>query len=101
MEPEIGPAAFVRYRKAIAPDPDLAAPDNRRTDAACSDNDDTALTGAMCADAGDGRVMGVNNGMERMRMLRELIACPFAADPGKPDGSMDGAQRVGTKPGFF
>jgi hypothetical protein len=45
--------------------------------------------------------MGVNNGMERMRMLREFIACTFAADPGKPDGSMDGTQRVGTKPGFF
>src|SRR5205814_6361540 len=101
MEPEIRPAAFVRYRKAIAADPDLAPANNRKTDAARSDDDDPAVAGAMRADAGDGRVMGVNNGMERMRMLREFLACTFAADPGKPDGSMRRTQRVGAKPGFF
>jgi hypothetical protein len=36
-----------------------------------------------------------------MRPQRELLDRTFAADPGKPDGSMQGAQRVGAKPGLL
>ena len=101
MQPEIGAAALVGYRKAIAADPDLASADNGKADAAGSDDDDAAVAGAMRADAGDRRVMSVNDGAERMRPQHELLERAFAADAGKPDGSMHGAERVGVKPGFL
>ena len=36
-----------------------------------------------------------------MRPQHELLERTFAADPGKPDGGMQRAQRVGAKPGFL
>ena len=60
MQPEIGSAALVGYRKAVAADPDLASSDNGKADAAGSDDDDAAISGAVRADAGDRRIMGVN-----------------------------------------
>ena len=100
VQPDIGPAALVGDGKAIAADPDLASADHGKADAAGSDDDDAAIAGAMRADAGDGRVMNVNDRAERMRPLHELLERAFAADPGKPDGGMHRAQRVGAKPGF-
>ena len=101
VQPEIGAAALVGYGKAIAADPDLASSDNGKADATGSDDDDAAIAGAMRPDAGDRRVMSVNDGAEGMRPQHELLERAFAADPGKPDGSMHGAQRVGAKPGFL
>ena len=100
VQPEIGAAALVGDRKAIAADPDLASADHGKADAAGSDDDDAAIAGAMRADAGDGRVMNVDDGAERMRPLHQLFERAFAADAGKPDGGMHRAQRVGAKPGF-
>src|SRR5215475_8812644 len=62
VEPEIRPAAFVRYRKAITADPDLAPIHNRKTDAARPHDDDAAVARSMGADAGNRCVMGVNDG---------------------------------------
>jgi hypothetical protein len=36
-----------------------------------------------------------------MRPQHELLKRTFAADPSKPNGSMQGAQRFGAKPGFL
>jgi hypothetical protein len=55
----------------------------------------------MRSDAGDRRVMSVNDGAEGMRPERELLDRTFAANPGKPDGSMQGVQRIGAKPGLL
>ena len=101
MQPEIGAAALVGYRKAVAADPDLASSDHGKADAAGSDDDDAAVFGAMRADAGDGRVMGVDDRAERMRVLREFLGSAFAADPGKADGGVHGAERVGAEAGFL
>src|SRR5512136_2370414 len=55
----------------------------------------------MRPDAGDRRVMSVNDGVEGMRPQHELLERAFAADPGKPDGSMHRTQRVGAKSSFL
>ena len=101
MQPDIGPAALVGYGKAIAADPDLSSSDDGKADAARSDDDDAAISGAMRPDAGDRRVVDINDRAERMRPLHELLERTFAADPRKPDGSMHQTQRVGAKPGFL
>ena len=101
VQPEVGTAALVGYGKTIAANPNFASSDNGKTDATRSDDDDAAIAGAMCPDARDRRVMSVNDGAERMRPQHELLEHTFATDPGKPDGSIHGAQRVGAKPGFL
>jgi hypothetical protein len=45
--------------------------------------------------------MGVNDGAKGMRLRHELFMRPFAADPGKPHGSMHGTERVGIEAGFL
>ena len=85
VQPEIGSAALVGYGKAIAANSDLASSDNGKADAARSDDDDAAISGAMRPDTCDRRVMSVNDGAEGMRPQHELFQRTFAADSGKPD----------------
>ena len=101
MQPEIGAAALVGYRKAVAADPDLAPSDHGKADAAGADDDDAAVLGGVRADAGDRRVMRVVDGAERVGVLNEFLVNAFAADAGKADGGVHRAERVGTKPGFL
>src|SRR4029450_6049095 len=67
MQPEIAPAALVRYGKAIAADANFASPDNGKANASRSNDDDSPVSRAMRADAGNRRVMGVNDRAEGMR----------------------------------
>src|SRR6478672_1007772 len=64
-------------------------------------NDDGPISVAMRTDAGDRRVVSINDGAEGMRPQRELLERAFAADPSKADTSMHRAQRAGPKPGIF
>ena len=101
MQPKVGAATLVRYRKAIAADPNLAFTHDGKADAAGSNDDDTAISGAMRPDAGDCRVIDVNNGTEGMLPLYQLLQCTFAADARKTDGSMHETQRAGVEVGFL
>jgi hypothetical protein len=55
----------------------------------------------MGTDAGDRRVMRINDRAEGMRPQHELLERAFAAYPGKADAGMHGAQRVAVKAGFL
>ena len=91
MQPEIGAAAFIGDRETIAADPDLASIDNGKADAACSYDDNAAIAGTVRTDAGDRRVVYVDDGAERMWSQQKLLERAFASDPGESDGSMHGA----------
>ena len=99
VQPEIGAAALVGNRKPVAADPHLAAADHGKSDAAGADDHDAALARAVRAEAGGGRVMGVDDGAEGVRPDRELIGEALAADAGKPGRDMQRAERVGVEPG--
>src|SRR5262245_14442378 len=101
MQPEIGAAAFVGDGKAVAADPHFASIDDGVADAARSNNDDPAIARAVRANAGDRRIMCVNDGAEGMRPLFELFEQTLPADPGEPDSGMHRVQRVWAEPGFL
>jgi hypothetical protein len=101
MHSEIRPAALIRYRKTVAPDPELASADNGKANTARSDNDDTAISRAVRSDACNRRVMCINDRAEGMLARNKLLEHPFAPNPGQPDGSMYEAQCVRTKAGFM
>src|SRR5262249_24785156 len=99
VQPEISPAALVRYGKAIAADANFASPDDGKANASRPDDDDSSVSRAMRADAGDRRVMSINDRTEGVRPQHELLERAFAAHSGKADAGMHGAQRVAVKPG--
>ena len=101
VQSNIGAAALVGDRKAIAANPNLASADNGKADTAGSSDDDATIAGAMRADAGDGGVIDVSDRAERMRTPHELFERAFAADAGTPDAGMDRVQGVGAKTGFI
>src|SRR5205823_3785579 len=100
VQADIGAAALVGDRKAIAADSNLAPADNGKADAASADDDDAAIAGAVRADAGDGGVMNVGDRAERMRPLHQLFERALAADAGEANDGMYRAERVGAKRGF-
>lgn len=101
MQPQVGPASLVRYWKTVAADPELTSTNKCKADATRSNNDDGPISTAMRTNAGDRRVMNINDGAEGMRPQRELLERAFAADPSKADTSMHRTQRAGPKPSFF
>jgi hypothetical protein len=100
MQSEISTATLVGYRKTITPDPDIPFPNDRKTDASRSDDDDAAVAPAMSSNAGDRCIVAVNNRLKRVRLLYELFERPFAAHSSKADGRVHRAQSVLTKPGI-
>src|SRR5262249_42575297 len=101
MQSEIGAAALIGDGKTVTADPDLAPIDDGKADAARSYDDDAAVARGMCTDAGDCRVVGVDDGAERMRPQQELLERAFASAPRESDGSVHRSQCVGLETGVF
>jgi hypothetical protein len=75
--------------------------DKCKADAARADDNDAAISISMSPNAGDRRIMSINNGAKGMRLLQQLLECTFAAEPGKSDGSMHRAQSLRIQSGFL
>jgi hypothetical protein len=86
MQSEISTTALVGYRKTITSDSDIPFPDDRKTDAARSDDDNAAIASAVGTDAGDRCIMRVNDRLKRVWLLYEVFERPFAAHASKADG---------------
>ena len=83
MQAEIGAAALVGDREPVAADPHLPSFHYRKANAARADDHDAAVVAAVCADAGDGRIIDIDDKAERMRPRHELFKRALAADPSK------------------
>src|SRR3954466_12334046 len=98
MQSEISTATLVGYRKTITPDPDIPFPNDRKTNASRSDDDDPAIAPAMSSNTGDRCIVAVDNGLKRMRLLYEVFERAFAAHSSEADGGAHRTQSVLTKP---
>src|SRR5204863_9206140 len=67
IQAEIGTAAFVGDRKAIAADSDFALAEDSKTDASGTDDHDSTVVSLMRTEAGNRRVIHVFHTVERMR----------------------------------
>src|SRR5262249_9821837 len=98
VQPEIGAAALVRDREAVAADPELARSDHRVADAAGADDDDAAVARAMGSDARVVAAIHVDDGADGSRPRFELPERPLASAAGEPDWGMGEAQRFEAEP---
>ncbi len=60
LQPQVGSAAFVGYREAVAADPKLASLDDGKPDASCSNDNNATIPSGVRANTGDGRVVDVD-----------------------------------------
>src|ERR1700687_5004411 len=78
-------AALIRNRKAVTTYSGFATVDNSEANTSRANDHNTSVISTMCAKAGDGRVICIANGPERVWPGNQGFEQSFAANTGQPD----------------
>src|SRR5436305_15285704 len=94
IQAEIGTAAFVGDRKAIAADSDFALAEDSKTDASGTDDHDSTVVSLMRTEAGNRRVIHVFHTVERMRARNQRLQNALASYACKSHDGIHSGQGV-------